>query len=224
MTSKPKLPWIVRLPASRKLMYVIALGVLVFFVPQNYLTADWRLLIAWDIATIGYLTFALVAAALADDDMTRVRAQMYDQTGYVMFLLVAAAAFASFITIGFIAHNIKTLEFWPRTGYLALTIAALLLSWLLIHTVFAFHYARIYYGRTASDQNYAGGLKFPDDEEPDYLDFIYYSFVVGMTSQVSDVAVLSRRMRALTITHGVLSFVFNIAILAMSINILGGLL
>jgi uncharacterized membrane protein len=87
--------------------------------------------------------------------------------------------------------------------------------------VFAFHYARLYYFLPDGRKKHHGGLKFPDDDEPDYLDFAYYSFVVGMTSQVSDVAVLSRQMRRLTLIHGVLSFIYNIAILAMSINIIG---
>ncbi len=106
-----------------------------------------------------------------------------------------------------------------------LSVAALLLSWLLIHTLFAFHYARLYYFLPEGGDEHHRGLKFPDeDDEPDYLDFAYYSFVVGMTSQVSDIAVLSRRMRRLTLIHGVLSFIYNIAILAMSINIIGGVI
>src|SRR2546429_367784 len=99
------------------------------------------------------------------------------------------------------------------------------LSWLLIHTLFAFHYARLYYFLSEGGDQHHRGLKFPnDDDEPDYLDFAYYSFVVGMTSQVSDIAVLSRPMRRLTLIHGVLSFIYNIAILAMSINIIGGVI
>jgi uncharacterized membrane protein len=82
----------------------------------------------------------------------------------------------------------------------------------------------MYYSLPDSGEEHHGGLKFPDDDEPDYLDFAYYSFVVGMTSQVSDVAVLSRKMRRLTMIHGVLSFIYNIAILAMSINIIGGVI
>jgi len=82
----------------------------------------------------------------------------------------------------------------------------------------------LYYSQPEGDDTHHRGLKFPDDDEPDYLDFLYYSFVVGMTSQVSDVAVLSRSMRRLTLIHGILSFVYNIAVLAMSINIIGGVL
>lgn len=224
LTAKPKLPWVVQLPASRRLLFVGALGLAIFLGLRDFLTADWRLLLAWDAGAIAYLSLAWFAVSLADDDMTRVRAQMYDQSGYVIFLLVSTAAGASFVTIGFIARNIKNFAFWPRAGYLTLTISALLLSWLLIQTLFAFHYARIYYARNTPVGRHAGGLKFPDDSDPDYLDFIYYSFVVGMTSQVSDVAVLSREMRRITTIHSVLAFVFNIAILAMSINILAGLL
>jgi len=111
-----------------------------------------------------------------------------------------------------------------RAARLSLSICALLLSWLLIHTLFAFHYARCYYWREEPSKEHIRGLRFPGQSEPDYLDFVYYSFVVGMTCQVSDVAVVARHMRRITLIHGVLSFVFNIAILAMSINIIGGMI
>jgi uncharacterized membrane protein len=89
--------------------------------------------------------------------------------------------------------------------------------------VFAFHYARRYYDPARQEGTESAGLVFPGKREPDYLDFAYYSFVVGMTSQVSDVVVTSRRMRRLTLVHGFLAFVFNIAVLALSINILASL-
>jgi uncharacterized membrane protein len=100
----------------------------------------------------------------------------------------------------------------------------MLLSWLLIQTLFAFHCARRYYWRQHPTKDHIRGLRFPGDFGPDYLDFAYYSFVAGMTSQVSDIAVVARQMRRLTLIHGVLSFAFNIAIVAMSINIIGGMI
>jgi len=118
----------------------------------------------------------------------------------------------------------KQLEFWPRMGHLALSVAALILSWLLIQTLFAYHYARGYYSQESDADDGLHGLDFPGNIAPDYSDFAYYSFVVGMTSQVSDVCVTARHMRRLTLMHGVLSFVFNIAIFAMSINIISGAL
>ena len=91
----------------------------------------------------------------------------------------------------------------------------------MIQTLFAFHYARHYYAKHRRAKGLElGGLRFPGEQPPDYLDFAYYAFVVGMTSQVSDVTVTVRSMRRLTLIHGVLSFIFNIAILAMSINII----
>jgi uncharacterized membrane protein len=131
---------------------------------------------------------------------------------------VLGAACASVVAIGFVVATIKHLGFWDKAWHLTLTIVALINSWLMIQTVFAFHYARRYYLDEQERRKNAGGLKFPGDPDPDYLDFAYYSFVVGMTSQVSDVQVTSPVMRKMTLMHGVLSFIFNIAVLALSIN------
>jgi uncharacterized membrane protein len=180
------------------------------------------LLASWDAFVLCYLVLGWTLIARTDETQTRLRAQRYDPGGYVLFLLIVVAASASFVAIGFMVGDIAELPFWQRAVRLTLAIAALLLSWLLIHTAFAFHYAKLYYYLPTGRDQHHGGLKFPEDDKPDYMDFAYYSFVVGMTSQVSDVAVLSRSMRRLTLVHGTLSFVYNIAILAMSINIIGG--
>jgi uncharacterized membrane protein len=219
-----KLPWVLRLAPPMRLAIVVVIAVATDLLTRGWLETGTSLLLAWDTGALVYLFLAWMIVARSDDDMTRVRVQQYDQSGYVIFLLVTTAASASFIAIGFLAGNLKGLEFWPRAGYLTLTVAALLLSWLLIQTLFAFHYARLYYARPADGNEHQRGLKFPDEGEPDYLDFAYYACVVGMTSQVSDVAVMARHMRRITLIHGVLSFVFNITILAMSVNIIGGLI
>lgn len=219
-----ELPWTLRLASPARLALVVVIAVAADVLTQEWLGTATRLLLAWDVGALVYLFLAWMLVARSDENMTRVRAQRYDQSGYVIFLLVTTAAGASFVAIGFLAGNLKALEFWPRAGYLTLTVAALLLSWLLIQTLFAFHYARLYYARPDDGDQHQRGLKFPDEGEPDYLDFAYYACVIGMTSQVSDVAVMARHMRRLTLIHGVLSFVFNITILAMSINIIGGLI
>lgn len=97
-------------------------------------------------------------------------------------------------------------------------------SWLLVHTIFASHYARDYYktGKSLSQWK-KDGLDFPSDNEPDYWDFLYFSFVIGMTSQTSDVEVTSREIRRLALLHGVLAFFFNTTIVAMTINIIAGI-
>ena len=156
--------------------------------------------------------------------LTRRRAGTYDQAAYIILLLVTNAACASIVAIGFVMGDVKSLAFWPKALHVGLSIAALVLSWMLIHTVFAFHYARRYYAPASLHEGPAAGLRFPGVDEPDYFDFAYYSFVIGMTSQVSDVAVTSAHMRRATLAHGVLSFIFNIAVLAMSINVLSGVI
>lgn len=218
------LPWIARLNALQRVAIVLALAVAASLLLAPWVSARILLLASWDVGALCFLGIGWLVVARTDETLTRVRAQLYDPSGFVIFLLVVTAASASVVAIGFLVGDIKELPIWPRTLRLSLSVAALLLSWLLIHTLFAFHYARLYYSQPEGDDTHHRGLKFPDDDEPDYLDFLYYSFVVGMTSQVSDVAVLSRPMRRLTLIHGILSFVYNIAVLAMSINIIGGVL
>ena len=102
-----------------------------------------------------------------------------------------------------------------------LAAVTILLSWAFTHTIFALHYAHEYYDENAGK---GGGLKFPGDEPPDYWDFMYFSFVVGMTFQVSDVQVEDHKLRREVLAHGVLAFFFNVAIVALTINIVVGLI
>ena len=99
---------------------------------------------------------------------------------------------------------------------LALATATIALSWAFTHTIFALHYAHDFYGERGAKQ---GGLNFPGDDEPDYWDFVYFSFVIGMTSQVSDVAVTSKLIRRTVNAHGIVSFFFNATLLALTVNI-----
>jgi uncharacterized membrane protein len=221
-STAPKLRGIVRLGAMSRLAIALGVAALTTIAARAAVPGNITPLLGWDAFVLCYLVMGWAVIALTDEHQTRERAQRYDPGGYVIFLLILFAASASFVAIGFMVGDIRALGFWQRSERLTLSVTALFLSWLLIHTLFAFHYARLYYFLPKGKDSHHRGLKFPDDDEPDYLDFAYYSFVVGMTSQVSDVAVLSRPMRRLTLIHGVLSFVYNIAILAMSINIIGG--
>jgi uncharacterized membrane protein len=221
---KPRLPWVARLNALQRVAIVLALALIASLLLSPWLSDRMLLLAGWDVGALGYLGLGWMVVARTDETLTRVRAQLYDPSGFVIFLLIVTAASASVVAIGFMVGDLKSLNYWARAERLTLSVAALLLSWLLIHTLFAFHYARLYYSQPKGHEQHHRGLKFPEDDEPDYLDFLYYSFVVGMTSQVSDVAVLSRPMRRLTLIHGILSFIYNVAVLAMSINIIGGVL
>ena len=104
--------------------------------------------------------------------------------------------------------------------YAALAIGTVVLSWTFIHTIFALHYAHEFYG----EGRHRNGLHFPGEGQPDYWDFVYFAFVIGMTFQVSDVAVVHKSVRRLVVVHGVLSFFFTTAIIAMSVNIAAGII
>jgi uncharacterized membrane protein len=109
--------------------------------------------------------------------------------------------------------------------HVALSVMSVLFSWFLVHTLFALRYAHLYFldARETTRAKVRGGLDFPGNESPAYIDFAYFSFVIGMTCQVSDVQVSSSSMRRLTLVHGLISFCFNTAILAMFVNIVASL-
>jgi uncharacterized membrane protein len=210
----------VRFGAMQRLGTALAIAVAAYVAQPTFISWHTRVIASWDLGAIVYLALAWWLITHTGVEETRGHARAQDLSSYLIFLFVVSAAFASIVAIGFIAGTTKALAFWPKTWHLTLTVAALISSWLLIQTVFAFHYARRYYDRARHDSAEPTELVFPGKHQPDYLDFAYYSFVIGMTSQVSDVAVTSRRMRRLTLVHGFLSFVFNIAVLALSINII----
>jgi uncharacterized membrane protein len=110
-------------------------------------------------------------------------------------------------------------------GHLLLAGGTVVSSWVLVHTVFTMHYAHAYYRKLDDEQESSEGegVEFPNEKEPDFLDFAYFSFVIGMTCQVSDVQISSRAIRRLALVHGLLSFVFNTVILALTINLSSGL-
>lgn len=221
------LPWIVRLRAVERLAWSVLSGVSAFVLLTwlRWASAKTVTLVAWNVGAWTYLILAALVLARADAGMTRRRVLRQDQSGYVIFLLVVGAAAASLGAIGFLLSDLKQLPAIQRLWHLGLSIAALFSSWLLIQMLFAFHYARRYYQEVRRGrQREPGGLDFPGGQPPDYLDFAYFSFVIGMTSQVSDVVITNRRMRRLALVHGILSFVFNIAILATSINIIASVI
>jgi uncharacterized membrane protein len=183
-----------------------------------------RALIAWCAFAAVYLVLAWWLAVEFDAERTRERAQMQDSSRPVMFFLCLVTGLASVAAIVFMLSATKGLPLGPRAAHIALAVLALAESWLLIHTVFAFRYAHRYYGDEKRKNPDGPGLSFPGDQDPDYFDFLYHALVIGMTSQVSDVQVISREMRRLTMVHGVLAFAFNMLVLALSINVIAGAL
>jgi uncharacterized membrane protein len=211
--------WIDRFGAMQRLGAALCVAAIAFLALPDSVAWHARIVGTWDLGALAYLGFAWALIVKSDARMTRDHALSQDQSGYVIFLFVVGASCACILAIGFVVGAIRELSFWSRATDLALTVVALVSSWLLIQTVFAFHYAHRYYAGPHGEAPAGAPLNFPGGGAPAYRDFAYYSFVVGMTSQVSDVQVKSSSMRWLTMIHGILAFMFNIAVLALSINI-----
>ncbi|MDB5894833.1 MAG: hypothetical protein JWQ88_2364, partial [Rhodoferax sp.] len=193
---------------TQRVVYGVIVGVAVAALPLPF-AVEIRGLMGWCLAVAVYLVLAWWLAEEFDADRTRERAQQQDQSSPLLFVVLVVAGLASVVAIVEMLQNVKDLKESQRAWHIALSMAALALSWLLIQTTFAFRYAHRYYQEEMNNKVAGAGLDFPGKLDPDYFDFLYYSFVVGMTSQVSDVQVTSREMRRLTLVHGVLSFGFN---------------
>ena len=183
---------------------------------------QFRGLLGWCVGVVVYLSLAWWLCVRFDSDKTRARAQAQDEPSLVVILVLLLATLACVAAIVVIMQQSRDLSGLDRTLHLALSIMALAGSWFFIQTIFTFHYAHLYYHEERLNEPDGPGLVFPGGQAPDYFDFLYYAHVVGMTSQVSDVQVTSREMRRLTLVHSVLSFGFNILILALGINVVAG--
>jgi uncharacterized membrane protein len=214
------------LDARHRLLLSIAVSGVVFLLLPASLLLQTRALITWDFGVLFLLTLVGIIARNTTPQQMRRRVQSQDQKPSAILVFAIAAASASLFAIGFILGNTKGMSPTTIASHVALSVLAILCSWLLTHTAFALHYAHNYYSKddSLSQASEVGGLNFPGEELPDYWDFLYFSLVIGMTSQVSDVTISSRSLRRLALVHGVLSFIFNTAILALSINIIAGLI
>ncbi|APW37868.1 hypothetical protein RD110_12220 [Rhodoferax koreense] len=205
----------------QRVVYGVVVGLGSAAVPLP-LSGELRGLMAWCLAVSVYLILAWWLAETFDAERTRERARQQDQSSPLLFFVLVLAGLASVAAIVMLLQNSKDLKESQRAWHISLSMAAVALSWLLIQTTFAFRYAHRYYQEELNNKVAGAGLDFPGKLDPDYFDFLYYSFVVGMTSQVSDVQVTSREMRRITLVHSVLSFGFNMLVLALSINVVAG--
>ena len=205
----------------QRLTYGLAAGVAVALLPAP-MAWPLRALLGWCVGAAVYLVLAWWLAEVFDAKNTRQRAQAQDEPSMVLFGVMVVAVLACVASITLLLQQVKQLEGTQRVLHMALAMVALALSWLFIQTIFAFRYAHRYYQEEKRKELDGPGLVFPNQANPDYFDFLYYSFVIGMTSQVSDVQVSSREMRRLTLGHGILSFAFNVLIVALTINVLAG--
>ena len=207
-----KMPRPVRVVYARPRTFIaIAIGIVAFFLLPGSLRLVTRLLVSWDISVAFYLVLVFTMVFRSGLAHIRRNAAMQDDGRFLILLVTALGAFASIAAIVFeLGASNRSV---PGLILATVTIA---LSWAAVHTTFALHYAHEFY------RGKPGGLQFPSGdqhEDADYWDFVYFSFVIGMTAQVSDVGITDKIIRRTATVHGIISFVFNTALVALMVNI-----
>jgi uncharacterized membrane protein len=213
--------------ARPRLFLCVVIGVVVWLIQPHDWQPATRLLGAWNGAVILYLILGAQMIMRADKLSIRRRAQLTDDGKYAFLGLSILAAIASFAAIVLELTGVKDLTGPEKAVHIALVATTIVSSWFFVHLTFTLHYAHEYFAdelRTPDPTDVRGGLIFPGTKDPHYLDFLYFSYIIGVASQTADVATSSRTMRALALVHGIVSFFFNTTILALTINIAASLL
>lgn len=211
-----KMPKAMRVVYARPRAFIaMAFGIVAFLLLPTSFRLVTRMLIGWDVFVAFYVVLVYVMMLRSNHRHIRRNAVLQDDGRFLIPVFTALGAFASIAAIVFELggshHGL------PQLGLATLTIA---LSWAAVHTAFALHYAHDYYRGPKP-----GGLQFPSGDQhdhADYWDFVYFSFVIGMTAQVSDVGITDKIIRRTVTVHGIISFVFNTALLALMVNIAAG--
>lgn len=183
-----------------------------------------HILLGWDVFCLSFLLLSWVTFLQPHTHTTmREDARKQNEKGIVVFVLALLATLAGFLAVFLLLISRRgsytALSFLLLTAFLGL-----MLSWTLVHTLFTTRYAYMFYAdHKDNPQTHAGGLEFPGEPHPGFLDFAYFSFVIGMTFQVSDVSISSGKLRRIVLLHSLLSFGFNTIIVALTINLIAGL-
>ncbi len=225
MAQPVKISWVLRIDSQHRIAVAAVLAVLIFFLIKPWLTQAMALMVSWNVFVMVLIVMVSFLFSNAHPIEVKLYASLQDSSRTFIFLLIIAAAcasvFAVFIVLGSTGHLSRV----SLTRHVLLAILSVIFSWALVHVTFALRYAHLYYaskeGRIDSCEE---GLIIPGEPRPDYFDFAYFSFVIGMTFQVSDIQIDSRKIRRIVLVHSLISFAFNTVIVALSINVISGLI
>ena len=200
---------------------------LVLWLMPNPLRGSTRGVISWDAAALTFIVLMMLMMHGSDvQKIQRTAAKQDEGQGLTLMLSILAAAVS---VLGIAAElGIAKSDHEPvKTMRVALAFSTIALSWVFIHLIFAIHYAHEYYSPESCPDQHGhserGGLGFPGNEQPDYWDFLHFALIIGVASQTADVSFTAKALRRIGTIHGVLSFVFNTVVLALTINLLAGL-
>jgi uncharacterized membrane protein len=216
-----------KIPARYRIVISLSVALITYFLTKKS-TASVQFIQIWISFCFSSLILFWVTICTAQRTEVKMMARKQDSSLTLIFFSVLIASFVSLFAIVLLLRGLPEAKNSGYKTHIIFSIIAVVLSWVLIHTIFTFRYAHLFYTWQAEEKKIhkerQGGLIFPNDDPPDYFDFAYFAFVIGMTFQVSDVQITSRHIRRLALLHGLLSFVYNTVILALSINIISGLI
>ena len=205
----------------------LAISLGIAFIVGLLLPSQFRLpvrsIIAWDVGIVVFLFLTAQMINRSSHQLMREWATIDNEHRWQILLGVLTGISFSLLAIIYMLKDGKGLSPQLLTLHVGLAITTVVCSWLLTHIMFALYYTHGYYIGIIKHPDRPPSLGFPQEEQPDYWDFLYFSFIIGMTSQVADVSINSRRFRRLCLMHGILSFFFNAVIVAMNINLIAGL-
>jgi len=208
-----RLPSVYKLIASSSVAAVVSLALL-----PIHMENMTRIMIGWDCFSICMLTISAVIFSSMRPRQIRLLAKQEDAGRIVVFFITLIATMGSLFGVMLLLGNKNWLLGKGVETFVYIT--GVICSWFLLHTMFAYRYALLYYGDHPLDPDqHTVGLQIPNELWPDYLDFAYFAFVIGMTFQVSDIEISSRTIRRVALVHGILSFLFNTVIVALTINV-----
>ncbi len=184
------------------------------------------LIVSWDVFAISLLALAWLGIVFSDVKKRVEEARLQDSNRTVIGFCLVLAAIAGLFGAAWLLNTAKSSPGSGALWHVALVVLTVMVSWMLVHTVMTLHYAHTCYQIAADSQETppSVGLDFPKESEPDFLDFAYFSFIIGMTCQTADVGITSRRVRRIALLHGLIAFGFNAVIVALSLNMASSLL
>ena len=209
---------IARSIAIRPRLYSSAMaGIAVLALLPATMPASVRGAVAWNVSAGIYLVLAFRVMLTCTSERIRARAARQDDSRLVILIIILLAVTTSFVAIIGLLGEAKRVPQSPLN--LGLAAVTIVLAWSVTQVVFTLHYAHEYYRPTGGPRSLAEGLDFRGDRNPDYWDFLYFATSIGAASQTSDVSILNKPLRRLVTLHAILSFFFNTAVLALTINL-----
>jgi uncharacterized membrane protein len=207
-----------RPPAGSQVAACLLIGVAGVVVAWQFVMPAPAVLAGWDIAALLYLILVWGAIYRKNAEVTARMAGIEDPSTPVAEIVVVVASVAALVAVGFALVRAGETTGTAKVMLIGLGTVSVVVSWLVVHTVYTLRYARSYYGEPT------GGIEFNEPERPSYLDFAYFSYTIGMTFQVSDTNITTKSIRRLALHHALLSYLFGAVILATAINIFASLL